>query len=85
MAMGSHIFFGDSDLSHISLLEHTLTQRNLTHISLRHFYTPGIGKFNITIVNHYLHYCKFQFLPPLLPHRPPTRSNQSKPCRASIK
>jgi len=56
MAMGSHVFSGDSVLSHISLLEHTLTQHNLTHISLRHFYTPGVGKFNIKIINHYLHY-----------------------------
>eukprot|EP00983_Pelagomonas_calceolata_P010673 345364-Pelagomonas_calceolata.AAC.1 len=56
MAMGSHILSGDSVLTHTGLLEDTLTQRNLAHISLRHLYTPVIGKFNITIVNHYVHY-----------------------------
>eukprot|EP00983_Pelagomonas_calceolata_P096655 1158154-Pelagomonas_calceolata.AAC.2 len=56
MALGMHILFGASVLSHIRQLEHTLLLRNLPHISLRHLYTPSIGRFNITILNHYLHY-----------------------------
>eukprot|EP00983_Pelagomonas_calceolata_P030552 958455-Pelagomonas_calceolata.AAC.1 len=56
MAIGSHILSGASILSHITQLEHTLILRNLEHISLRHLYTPGLGNFDITIVNHYLHY-----------------------------
>eukprot|EP00983_Pelagomonas_calceolata_P036892 1134809-Pelagomonas_calceolata.AAC.1 len=49
MAVGTHVLSGTSVLSHIMLLENTLTQRNLAHTSLRHLYTPGIGSFNITI------------------------------------
>eukprot|EP00983_Pelagomonas_calceolata_P067560 1149516-Pelagomonas_calceolata.AAC.2 len=56
MALGTHILSGASVLSHIRQLEHTLLLCNLADISLRHLYTPGIGKFNITIVNHFLHY-----------------------------
>lgn len=69
MAMGTYILSGNSVFSHVWLLEHTLTVRNLAHISLRHFYTRGIGKFDITFVNHYLHYlpCKSSFSPALHP------------------
>eukprot|EP00983_Pelagomonas_calceolata_P003046 100648-Pelagomonas_calceolata.AAC.1 len=56
MAVGTHVLSGASVLSHIGQLENTLALRNLANISLRHLYTPGIGKFNIAIVNHYLHY-----------------------------
>eukprot|EP00983_Pelagomonas_calceolata_P052542 1142878-Pelagomonas_calceolata.AAC.1 len=53
MALGEPIISGNEVLSHIGKMNETLIQRNLQRISLNYFYSPGIGNFNIMILNHY--------------------------------